>query len=240
MSSDDASRFATLFGSEKVQTMHNIKFDRIGDAKQTEAADNPLTSLIAPQAKFIVLGSVRQEEEADITKLICHIKQKNDRIIIGIFPRHMHRIKNWEKILAEQSLPWQLRSQSRHEITDGTIILWDTMGELSFAYEIAEAAFVGGSLAPLGGQNFLEPLTCGLQPVIGPSWSNLLWIGQEIIDQKLVIQQNDWLSVSEALLDLIAKPQQREKNREAIMKYVENRRGGSLQACKAIKDLLGA
>ncbi|MBU0728642.1 MAG: 3-deoxy-D-manno-octulosonic acid transferase [Proteobacteria bacterium] len=238
MSSDDAARFATLFGIDRVQTMHNIKFDRITDTQQTEDPDNPLTRLIPPDEKFIVLGSVRKEEEPDITKLICHIKQKNGRVIIGIFPRHMHRLESWKKILTDHSLPWLLRSQAQTEIAPGSIILMDTMGELSFGYKLAGAAFVGGSLAPLGGQNFLEPLTCGLQPVIGPHWSNFFWIGQEIIDQKLVDQQQDWLAVSEALLEKIDKPLWREETRKAIMNYVENRRGGSVQACKAIKDLL--
>jgi len=34
------------------------------------------------------------------------------------------------------------------------------------AYRFAQAAIVGGSLAPLGGQDFLEALINGLIPVI--------------------------------------------------------------------------
>jgi 3-deoxy-D-manno-octulosonic-acid transferase len=238
ISTDDAARFAALFCQDNVATVPNIKFDRISDQGAPTAADNPLPPLFPPDTNLMVLGSVRQEEEADIMKMIGAIREKDQKIIIALFPRHMHRLKNWEKLLEKNGCPWQLRSRITGPVRPGSIILWDTMGEMLFAYQLARAAFVGGSLAPLGGQNFLEPLTCGLKPVIGPHWSNFIWIGQEIIDQQLVFQAKDWQEAADLLLQNAAEPPPRGLIRQEISAYVESRRGGTEKTCTTINDLL--
>ena len=240
ISSDDASHFATLFGREGVEAVPNIKFDRIGNEGGSTIADNPLARLFPADSRLVVLGSIRQEEEADISKLICAIREKNRQVIIALFPRHMHRIDKWKKTLEELRYPWQLRSRATDAVGHGSLILWDTMGEMLFAYQLADAAFVGGSLAPLGGQNFLEPLTCGVKPVIGPHWSDFFWIGQEIIDQRLVFQAKDWQEAAEILLQNSAEPPQREQTRLQVLDYVKNHCGGTVQTCSTINTLLSA
>ena len=242
ISTDDASRFAALFGKDRVETMPNIKFDRIHKEGVPTAAGNPLTHLFPAKVahSLIILGSIRQKEEADIIKLIRTIRDKNNQAIIALFPRHMHRIDNWKKILEGLKYPWQLRSLTTGPVEHGTIILWDTMGEMLSAYQLAAAAFVGGSLAPLGGQNFLEPLTCGLKPVIGPYWSDFSWTGQEIIDQGLVLQAKDWQEATELLLQHVAEPPPREQTRQQVLAYVKNHSGGTAQTCTTINTLLSA
>lgn len=238
ISSDDASRFATLFGPDGVEEMPNIKFDRIRHQPPLAAAQNPLVPLFPPDPNLIVLGSVREEEEADLIKLICHIRGKNKEVSIAIFPRHMHRLKHWEILLASHGCPYQLRSGITMPVPRGSVILWDTMGEMLFAYQLARAAFVGGSLAPLGGQNFLEPLSCGIKPVIGPHWANFLWIGEEIITRRLVFQAQNWQEAAEILVRNSSQGPQREDTRQEVMAYVESRRGGTEKTCATINKLL--
>ena len=240
ISSNDAARFAGLFGQDRVATVANIKFDRISSQGFQRAADNPLARLFPGDARLIVLGSVRQEEETDIIKLICHLRQKNRRLIIAVFPRHMHRLKKWQTLLDSHGCPGQLRSRITEPTGHGSIILWDTMGEMLLAYQIACAAFVGGSLAPLGGQNFLEPLACGLKPVIGPHWDDFFWVGQEIMDQQLVLQAENWQEAAELLLHKASVPPQREQTRQEITAYMKNRGGGTEKTCALINTLLFA
>jgi len=57
-------------------------------------------------------------------------------------------------------------------IATGTVLLVDTVGELSALYAMAKVAFVGGSLVPHGGQNPLEPAQFGVPVVMGPSYEN--------------------------------------------------------------------
>ena len=52
------------------------------------------------------------------------------------------------------------------------MLLLDTLGELLYFYAAADVAFVGGSLAPIGGHNLLEPAALGLPILTGPNNSN--------------------------------------------------------------------
>jgi 3-deoxy-D-manno-octulosonic-acid transferase len=238
ISNDDAKRFARLFGDEIVETMNNIKFDRIGEPGTSSLADNPLIKIIHPSSSLIVLGSIRQPEEPELRKIIVDLRRRQPETIIGLFPRHMHRINFWKNALNRLRIPWIVRSETKNYVPNGAVILWDTFGELGMAYGLSKAAFVGGSLAPLGGQNFLEPLSSGVIPVIGPFWDNFAWVGREIIEEGLVKEAVDWRSVSDALVNSLTKPSSRRKVQEAVYKYVKKHQGGTAHACRLINEFL--
>ena len=48
----------------------------------------------------------------------------------------------------------------------------DKIGVLFELYSVADAAFVGGSLVPKGGQNLMEPALFGIQVTHGPDMSD--------------------------------------------------------------------
>jgi 3-deoxy-D-manno-octulosonic-acid transferase len=238
ISENDAKRFATLFGSEYVNVMPNMKFDRVSRAEPEPCIRNPLEKILRPGTPLLVLGSVRREEEPFVEKIIIDINRRRPKTVIGLFPRHMHRIKYWEKALDRLAISWTLRSKAKNHVPSGTVILWDIFGELTLAYELSKAAFVGGSLAPLGGQNFLEALTSGVIPVIGPSWENFAWVGREIVEQGLVRNAADWKEVVDVLVKDMEKSPTHEQVREAALRYVKDRQGGTIRACRLIAEFL--
>ena len=238
ISESDAKRFAAIFGRENVDVMPNIKFDNIEKSDNGRDTNNPVAKIIRPGTPFLVFGSTRQEEEPLVEKIILNIRHRRPETVIGLFPRHMHRIKHWKEALDRTGVPWNLRSKIENQISDGILILWDTFGELSSAYQLSKGAFVGGSLAPLGGQNFLEALTCGVMPVIGPSWENFAWVGREIVEQGLVHVAADWKEVTDLLVESLEKSLPREKIRESALTYVKDRQGGTAQSCRLVAELL--
>lgn len=238
ISESDAKRFAAIFGGENVDVMPNMKFDNIDESDYGRDTNNPVANIIRPGTPFLVLGSTRQEEEPLVEKIILNILHRRPETVIGLFPRHMHRIKHWKEALNRIAKPWILRSKIENQISDGILILWDTFGELSSAYKLSKGAFVGGSLAPLGGQNFLEALTCGVMPVIGPSWENFAWVEQEIVEQGLVHVAADWKEVADFLVESLEKSLPREKVRESALTYVKDRQGGTAQSCRLVAELL--
>ncbi len=235
ISHEDADRFKTLFG-DRVEIMPNMKFDRTTITGNT--GNDSLERIIHPDKSFLVIGSTHQDEEPFIEKIICRILALRPETVIGLFPRHMHRIEYWKKTLPRIGVPFVLRSETGSYASSGTVILWDTFGELSGAYEHAGAAFVGGSLVPEGGQNFLEALACGVTPVIGPHWETFAWIGREIMDCNLVFIANDWMETADLLVKHLENPLPREKVRERAVMYVKQRRGGTKQACRTITGML--
>ncbi|MDO9264431.1 MAG: glycosyltransferase N-terminal domain-containing protein, partial [Desulfosalsimonadaceae bacterium] len=237
ISADDGNRFSALYGPDAVQTMSNIKFDRL--QTKTETSDNPLKKWLPDAAPFLVLGSVREPEEEEVGLIIQRIQSVAPETIIGLFPRHMHRLHAWEQRLTRLNILWQLRSSLKKDpARAGSVILWDTFGELNHAYALARAVFVGGSLAPLGGQNFLEPMIHGIVPVIGPFWDNFAWAGFEIFEQGLAVKVPDGPAVTAELVRCLTQPKTALSHQAAAIRYIEDRKGGSIQACRVIEAYL--
>jgi 3-deoxy-D-manno-octulosonic-acid transferase len=245
VSGADAARFATLYPAAEVGTMPNIKFDRLDFAPAPPRPE--IAALLPPAADgadgaggadevgapFIVLGSVRRQEEDQVLQIIRGLLARLPGAVIGLFPRHMERVSAWCGQLEGAHVPFAKRSAGQ-PARPGSVLVWDAFGELGAAFGLARACFLGGSLADLGGQNFLEPLAHGVTPVIGPSWSNFAWVGEEIFSAGLVRREADWQGVLDALAALAAAPPEREAVREEARAYAASRRGGAEAACRAV------
>ncbi|MDP2849343.1 MAG: glycosyltransferase N-terminal domain-containing protein [Humidesulfovibrio sp.] len=235
VSDDDAGRFAKLFPDARTGVMRNIKFDRLSFEPAPQRQD--LAALLPPDAPFIVLGSVRKQEEKEVLALIQGLQKRRPDAVIGLFPRHMERVDAWSKLLCGAGIPLTRRS-ANEPVQPGAVLLWDAFGELGAAFGLARACFLGGSLADLGGQNFLEPLAHGIVPVIGPSWSNFAWVGEEIFDTGLVRQAKDWQGVLGVLCELLQRAPERQAVQLAAEAYAKSRRGGAEAACQAVAEYL--
>ena len=234
----DADRFKQLFGPDGIETMPNIKFDRVASVATSADNQNTIENLVPGSLTFAVLASVRRQEEPLIKQIIDEIFRSRPETVIGLFPRHLHRIQSWQETLNQAGIRWSLRSEARTPATAGTVILWDSFGELLPAYELCNSAFVGGSLAPLGGQNFLEALICGTRPVIGPSWENFIWVGAEIIEAGLLRVAGNWQEVVALLLKDMESSPPRDEIIKRSLEYIKERQGGTAKACRAISALM--
>ena len=235
-SPQDRDRFCKLFGSHGVSIMPNIKFDRLTNDNLSSQPFMDNANVLATHEKFLILGSVRKAEEEDVQKIIQSVLERQPDTVIGLFPRHMHRINHWQKILQGLGIPWTSRSGTR--LQNGGVVLWDVFGELSLVYPLASAAFVGGSLASLGGQNFLEPLAKGVPTVIGPFWENFKWVGLEILDKGILNQANTWKEVADFLVAGIINPPDRKAVKKKTETYIKSRQGGTTVACELIREYL--
>jgi len=238
ISEEDAERFGTLFGPDRVDVMGNIKFDQVSKEGEWPARENPLKGVVSEGTPFVVLGSVRREEENAVAKIVLDIVHRKPDTVIGLFPRHIHRVKYWQDKLDSLSMPWITRSECKGPVSGGKSIIWDTFGELFFAYDLAAAAFIGGSLAPLGGQNFIEPLFCGVSSIIGPSWENFTWVGDDLMEKGLVRIRPDWKSVADSILEDLERPTDRANVRESALEYIKACRGGTAEACRVILNMM--
>ena len=150
----------------------------------------------------------------------------------------MHRLKAWQKSLNGMGVQWVLRSELEGRLSSGRVVLWDTIGELSAAYRLAKTAFVGGSLAPLGGQNFLEAIISGVVPVTGPSWENFAWVGPEITETGLLKVADGWQEVARILLAALDQPAGHDEIIRRGLSYISKHQGGTHQACRQIEAFL--
>ncbi len=236
VSEDDAARFDMLFSGAgiSIETMPNIKFDQWYRQLGTDNTDNSLTERMGLNVqrihdKLVVLGSIRQEEESHVLKMIGVLKNKIPDAVMALFPRHMHRLNAWQNRLTDNRMTWVMRSKISNNVISEDVILWDTFGELREAYAMATAVFIGGSLFPLGGQNFLEPMAYGIKPVIGPSWHNFAWVGESVFNKDLVYRASDWRDAVEQMIMLLKCPVPRDVIMQQAKTYAKDRCGGAAQ-----------
>lgn len=235
---EDAERFREIFDDpgapSRVSLMPNIKFDRAASADGEAESKSALRPLLGENPPPLLLfASVREEEEKALLGLIAPLRRAAPLAAIIVAPRHMQRAKRWAEALSgmrDGAERFKMRSRGLNGIEPGDVVLWDAFGELTALYGIATAAFVGGSLAPLGGQNFLEPLSAGVVPVIGPSWSNFYWVGDEPFKLGLVKQVQNAQELQAALLEQLRNPPDKAATRQAFAAYLKQRQGGARQA----------
>lgn len=131
ISKADAGRFARIFGGDRVEAVPNIKFDR-ATATAIPAVSDPLLKLLPPELharQTVLLASVREQEEPALLSVIQTL-HAHDAPTIVIAPRHMHRVKPWQALLSGAKLPAVMRSKQEGTIPAGSIVIWDTFGEL--------------------------------------------------------------------------------------------------------------
>jgi 3-deoxy-D-manno-octulosonic-acid transferase len=218
--------------------MPNMKLDAIGAAPDMAEDESPVARVVSPGAPFVVFGSVRAEEESEVLYTLELLLEAKPKTIIGLFPRHMHRLEHWRRELTRVGVNWSLRSELEGQAPGGGVVLWDTFGELAHAYALARAAFVGGTLRPLGGQNFLEPLAHGVIPVIGPHYSNFAWVGENIFKQGLVQRVETARDAAKALAADLSRRRPREQVKKRVQAFAAEQSGGTSQAVELIRSYL--
>ncbi len=234
----DAQRYRLIFQNAAVGTMDNIKFDAIAFCEPAAETPLPLLRVIDTRTPFSVLASVRKEEEPYVEKLIEKLFDDFPGQVIALFPRHMHRLDHWEKHLTAMGIDFRRKSHMDRTAPPGTVILWDVFGELKQTYELAVTAFVGGSLAPLGGQNFIEPAMAGVATVTGPYVENFKWAGKEIFQQNIVHRADTWEAAAAFMVDSLKHPPDRAVLKKKGLSYIRRRQGGSKQAAQEILSRL--
>ncbi len=165
-SEEDAERLMAI-GASNVQVSGNLKFDiRVARHAQITQA---LHQFLAPDQKVVVCGSTLEGEEE---KLLDAIPAS---CITILAPRHPERFTAVAQMLRRRNAPWLRRSEwlrAPEKLRPGTVLLLDSIGELASVYSVASLAFIGGSLAPSGGHNPLEPAQFAVPVLIGPHYEN--------------------------------------------------------------------
>ena len=242
ISPSDAQKYGRVFTGSKITTMPNIKFDLMETDPVDYTTANKLKSLIPEKLPLSILASVRRQEEKQAINILTHLVTQYPSQVVAIFPRHMHRIDAWKKKLTQQGLSFQLRSSLTGSLADSItdpmdspgIILWDIFGELRDAYGLASSVFVGGSLKPLGGQNFLEPAAQGTHVVTGPYLNDFAWVGEDIFSQGIVTKCNNWQAVAQAMVSQLKNPRKKAILKQKARNYIKKKQGGTKTACQMI------
>ena len=183
----DADRLKEL-GAEKTACIGNIKF-----AAEPLPVDEDELKRMKKQIGFRTCwtaGSTHAGEDETVVAVHQEIKEKIPDILTVVAPRHPNRADEVEAIFKKAGLTVARRSRGEDISGETDVYLADTIGEMGLFYRLGEAAFVGGSMIPFGGQNVIEPARLGKAVVCGQYMMNF----REIVARA---KEADALSVME-------------------------------------------
>ena len=131
-----------------------------------------------------------------------------------IVPRHPHRgIEIRNRLRDELKLNVSLRSKEEMITPKTDIYVADTIGELGIWYNLCPLIFVGGSLIPHGGQNFMEPSRYRCAVIVGPHMHNFTDAMNRAKKADAVIQVNDVLDLTDNVRQLLSNKELLEAKR---------------------------
>jgi 3-deoxy-D-manno-octulosonic-acid transferase len=166
----DAARLLDA-GAQHVQVMGNLKFDVTPNPAQLQAGRRWRQRIGRP---VVLAASTREGEEGPLLRAWADLPQPQPLLLL--VPRHPQRFDEVATGIAAAGFVPARRSDWRSEPSDlalaADVWLGDSLGEMALYCACADAALLGGSFAPLGGQNLIEAAACGCPVVMGPHTFN--------------------------------------------------------------------
>jgi 3-deoxy-D-manno-octulosonic-acid transferase len=241
--SEDAERFRALgAGAEQLSVVGNVKFDLELDA-DVSAAGRALRGVLGAARPVWTAGSTHEGEEQQLLEAHALLRKSHPDALLLLVPRHKNRFDPVADLLARRGVDFARRSAiaTTARLSAGvSVVLGDTVGELTVLYAAAEVAFVGGSLVPIGGHNLLEPAALGLPVLTGPSHSNGREIAQLLLTRGAALQVNSAEDLAHVLRRLIENPGERERMGRTGQEIVAANRGSLAKLLGLVGALLGA
>jgi 3-deoxy-D-manno-octulosonic-acid transferase len=113
------------------------------------------------------------------------------------------------------------------------------MGEMDFYYAAADVAVIGGSFAPLGGQNLIEACAAGTPVVFGPSMFNFAEAARLALEAGAAVQAADAPGAIHTALRLLSNQEERKKMGVAGKALCDAHRGATQKHLLLCEELLG-
>ncbi len=169
-SEEDAYRLRAL-GAKDAMCLGNLKYAGlpipVDEEKKKEIQDE-----IGERPVWLA-SSTHSDEEVKIGRHLKDLVAKHSGLLTIIAPRHPNRGVEIKNALREKyQLNVALRSANEKIMPETEVYIADTIGEMGIWYELCPIVFIGGSLIPHGGQNFMEPSRCRDAVIVGPHMHN--------------------------------------------------------------------
>ena len=204
----EALRFIELgVGREQMQVTGSIKFDFRPDPQQVQQAQE-LRARWGSDRPVWIAASTHAGEDEQVLRAHRQVLDTLPDALLILVPRHPERFDSVARQVSETGFGMVRRSSGALPAADQQVLVGDTMGELVFLYACADLAFVGGSLVPNGGHNYLEPAALGLPVLSGPHRFNFTEISEllegagalQVVADKtaLAVAVQQWLQDSPA------------------------------------------
>jgi 3-deoxy-D-manno-octulosonic-acid transferase len=232
----DRRNFLSLgFEPGRVRVVGDLKFDRLsGPLARSEAVEVRAALGVPRDARVVVFGSVRPLEEAAVAAAAAAALAAGDDVRVVAAPRHLARAPALAERLATAGAVASMRSSGQADAARAIVL--DTTGELPRVYGVADIAFVGGTLAPYGGHNPLEPAARGVATIVGPHTESCAGAATLLTSSggALLVQDADGLT--ECVLALLGDAERRREVGLRAAAAVDSGRGGTERTIELLRE----
>lgn len=186
----DAARIRAIgLPRARVRVSGNLKFDLESHGDASPLAQELDSRFALSATDLIIAASTHDPEERIALEAFKMVRQQMRRLRLILAPRHPERGGEIAALLEGSGFSWTRRTlPPADKDRDVDCILLDTIGELQALYPFATIVFVGGSIAPIGGHNILEPAAVGRCIVIGPHTFNFQAIVRAFVAEGAILQ----------------------------------------------------
>jgi 3-deoxy-D-manno-octulosonic-acid transferase len=234
----DAARLRDIGASPgRVRVSGNLKFD-IPVPGPLAIVESLRKSIAASAAgPVLVCGSTVDGEEPLLLKAFENLLVQHPRAVMILAPRHPERFAAAAAMLEQMSIGFFRRSGWNGESLSGKVLLLDTIGELAALYALADIAFVGGSLAPHGGHNIIEPAQHGAATVVGNHTENFRDI-VSLFQSRDAVRIVGRAELPLVLLELLANDAERKALGQRAAETMRSQIGATARTGGALEELL--
>lgn len=226
----DAARFVTLgLPEQKVMVTGNIKFDlNLTDDLRAQAASLKSQLSNNGQRQILIAASTHQGEDEIILDAFAQLRKSIDpraqSLLLILVPRHPERFGRVGNLCEARGWKTVRRSNDKL-VANMDILLGDTMGELMLMFGASDIAFVGGSLVPNGGHNFIEPAAWGVPLISGEHLFNFAEVAQLLTAAKGLVTVKNAQEFARAVEELICSTELRTQRGAAALRVALENRG---------------
>jgi 3-deoxy-D-manno-octulosonic-acid transferase len=233
----EAERYIRLgMPPNRVVVTGSIKFDiSIPPDLSDRAAD--VRRLLGNERLIWLAASTHEGEDEQILWAHAQIRSFFPHCLLIIVPRHPERFGLVTQLCKKAGYNVTLRSESKTYDSNTDVFIGDTTGELLLFYSVADLAFVGGSLVPVGGHNLLEPAALAKPAITGPYLHNFVEISQLLLAANAIQQIQDKKQLAVAVLSYLKDAQLRYKTGQAGLQVVLNNRGALAKQMRVITEI---
>ena len=233
-SAADADRFEKL-GAPVAGVFGNLKFDAVVDIAQLAVGKSWRLKTSRPVLMF---ASSREGEEL---QLLDYLQKTASNVQWLIVPRHPQRFDEVAALITQHGFKVSKRSDwlDQPDITEAnTIWLGDSLGEMALYYGMSDVALLGGSFAPLGGQNLIEAAACACPVVMGPSVFNFSEAAALAVQAGAAFAVNAMPLAVDAACALVESSDNLAKARLSAVQFANAHQGAAEKTAAAVVQLL--
>ncbi len=200
-------------GHTRVKCYGHLKYSSKPLAVDPRLKDH-LTTLVKAK-NLIVYASTHYPEEEIAFEVHQRLVEEGVEVMSLIAPRHPSRLRSIVEQGHRRHLRIQWTSQPSFYQAPCDVVIIDSLGKLGTLFDLATVVFVGGSMAPQGGHNIIEPAHFKTVILHGPHMFNFAEVREEFQNHQAAIEVKNADELYQRLREFFQSP-------EAFTSYKEH------------------